>query len=200
MHPTHRRLPRSLLSLGLLALFSASGLAAPKPAKSELRKAERNASTDATDAKVSKREEKLAAKAAGTDAADAESPILTRLRKRLEVTDDAEWAVIAARITKVEELRRPVAPAGNGARDLAATGDKVKRNARAGASANPEFDALRAAVVDQSTDAEIKARLARAHEVYQQREAQLEKAQADLRAVLTVRQEAVVVMFGLLPP
>ena len=31
-------------------------------------------------------------------------------------------------------------------------------------------------------------------------EAQLLKAQADLRAVLTVRQEAIIVMAGLLPP
>jgi hypothetical protein len=49
-------------------------------------------------------------------------------------------------------------------------------------------------------DAEIKARLARVHEVYVQDGARLAKAQEELRAVLTIRQEAVAVMAGLLPP
>lgn len=53
---------------------------------------------------------------------------------------------------------------------------------------------------DKLPDAEIKSRLDRAHEVQQQKEAQLARAQADLRAVLTVRQEAVAVLAGLLPP
>jgi N-formylglutamate amidohydrolase len=77
--------------------------------------------------------------------------------------------------------------------------DKPKRKT-GGVSANPELDALRSAVGDQFPDAEIKARLARAHDAYLQRVAQLTQAQADLRAVLTVRQEAVAVMAGLLPP
>ena len=53
---------------------------------------------------------------------------------------------------------------------------------------------------DKLTDAEIRLRLARAHEVHEQHQAKLAQAQASLRAVLTVRQEAVAVTYGLLPP
>ena len=48
-------------------------------------------------------------------------------------------------------------------------------------------------------DGEIKARLDRLREVRKENEAKLAKAQEDLRAVLTVRQEAIAVMYGLLP-
>jgi hypothetical protein len=68
-----------------------------------------------------------------------------------------------------------------------------------GRAANPELDALRTAVTDNMPDAEIKARLDRLREVRKQNEAKLAKAQEDLRAVLTVRQEAMAVMTGLLP-
>ena len=43
-------------------------------------------------------------------------------------------------------------------------------------------------------------RLARVHEIYLRKEADLRKAQGELRAVLTIRQEAIAVMAGLLPP
>jgi hypothetical protein len=48
-------------------------------------------------------------------------------------------------------------------------------------------------------DAEIKLRLDRVRETRKANEAKLSKAQEDLRAVLSVRQEAVAVVFGLLP-
>ena len=68
-----------------------------------------------------------------------------------------------------------------------------------GRAANPELDALRTAVTDKMPDAEIKARLDHYREVRKDNEAKLAKAQEDLRAVLTVRQEAMAVMYGLLP-
>ena len=45
----------------------------------------------------------------------------------------------------------------------------------------------------------MKSRLERLREVRKQNEAKVAKAQEELRAVLSVRQEAVAVMFGLLP-
>jgi hypothetical protein len=130
-------------------------------------------------------------------AEDPQARILSKLREQLEVTDDAEWELIAERITKVGELRRGLASGGG--RSAALVNDKNKRSARSG-SDRPEQDALRAALTAKLPDAEIKARLARVHEVYMQDEAKLAKAQGELRAVLTVRQEAVAVMAGLLPP
>jgi hypothetical protein len=130
---------------------------------------------------------------------DAQARVLTKLREQLEVTDDAEWDVIGERILKVNELRQTVAAGAAGAKTAMAMSEKSKRSSR-GSSAHPEQDALRSAVVDKLPDAEIKMRLARAHDVHQRNLAKLAKAQDELRAVLTVRQEAVAVIAGLLPP
>lgn len=59
--------------------------------------------------------------------------------------------------------------------------------------------ALSTAVRDKLPDAEIKSRLDRLRETRKDSEAKLTKAQEELRAVLSVRQEAVAVVFGLLP-
>lgn len=134
------------------------------------------------------REEKRELKLAGGDSpardAGAESGRgLARLREALRVADDAEWAVISARIAAVQA-------AGAGPKDK-------------GKPAGPERtaqDALRTAVRDGLPDAELRLRLARAHELHREREARLARARAELRAVLTVRQEAVAVLAGLLEP
>ncbi|MFZ9745055.1 MAG: hypothetical protein ACO3G4_00315 [Opitutaceae bacterium] len=131
-----------------------------------------------------KRELKLAggekpAREPGAETARA----LTRLREAMRVPDDAEWAVISERIVAVQA-------AGAGAKD------KPKP---VGAERATQ-DALRSAVRDGLPDAEVRLRLARAHELYLEREARLARARAELRAVLTVRQEAVAVLAGLLDP
>jgi hypothetical protein len=69
---------------------------------------------------------------------------------------------------------------------------------RFGGQPDPELDGLRAAITDKLPDAEIKARLARLRDARKQNEAKLDQAREDLRAVLSVRQEAVLVMAGLL--
>lgn len=63
---------------------------------------------------------------------------------------------------------------------------------------SPEQTALTQAVTDKLPDAEIKARLTKLRETRKANEAKLEKAQDELRAVLTVRQEAQAVLMGLL--
>jgi hypothetical protein len=108
---------------------------------------------------------------------------LVRLREAMRVTDDAEWAVIAERIAAVQA-------AGAGPKDKAKPAGP-ERTAQ---------DALRVAVRDGLPDAELRLRLARAHELQREREARLARARAELRAVLTVRQEAVAVLAGLLEP
>jgi hypothetical protein len=131
----------------------------------------------------------------------SQEDMLASLRKRMAVTDDAEWSLISARITAVLELRRSAGGGfgggGFGGRGGGASGggDDAARPARA---STPEMDALRTAVTNDLTDAEIKARLARLRDARKQNEAKLDKARADLQAVLTVRQEAVAVLAGLL--
>jgi hypothetical protein len=64
--------------------------------------------------------------------------------------------------------------------------------------ASPELDALRKALDNKASAAETKAKLADLRAARKQKEAELEKAQDNLRAILSVRQEAVAVTLGLL--
>lgn len=173
---------------------------AAKAIKSDKLNLDPEMETEGVAAKPNKKKDNANAKPAAVNVAENEARALAKLRERLAVEEDDEWAVIAERVTKVETLRRSLAVGPNGPRAGAAAGDKAKRNARPAGSTNPEMDALRAAVGDQYPDAEIKSRLARAHETYLRKEADLRKAQGELRAVLTIRQEAIAVMAGLLPP
>jgi hypothetical protein len=139
--------------------------------------------------------------------------LLSSLRERLEVTDDEEWKLISERISKVNDLRRNSAGAAFGGiaafagRGSQTGGDRGSNNgggggdrgSRGGRGGSPEITALQTAVRDKLPDAEIKARLDRVRETRKENEAKLAKAQEDLRAVLSLRQEATAVMFGLLP-
>jgi hypothetical protein len=132
-----------------------------------------------------------------------------RLREQFGVTDDAEWTLISERLTKLSEIRRsagggmgrggPGGPGGGPGGPGGGPGGPSSRGGRGSPSGNPEQDSLRAAIMDKLPDAEVKSRLERLREVRKQNEAKVSKAQEELRAVLSVRQEAVAVMFGLLP-
>jgi hypothetical protein len=63
---------------------------------------------------------------------------------------------------------------------------------------NPEVEALQKAIEAKASPDEIKAKLARLRESRKEKEAKLEKAQEDLKQVLSAKQEAVAVMAGLL--
>ena len=141
------------------------------------------------------------------DPQEMQARMLNAVRERLEITDDEEWKVISARIAKVNELRRsagggfggfigrgPGGPGGPGG-----GGGDTGRGPRGGGGNNPELAALSTALRDKLPDAEIKSRLERVREKRRESEASLAKAQEELRAVLSVRQEAVAVVFGLLP-
>ena len=104
---------------------------------------------------------------------------------------------ILERINRVNESRSALWKGSSSGKPGPVIADKGKKSSR---SANPEQDALRYAVRDNLPDAEVKARLARARHVHEQAEARLAQAQSDLRAVLSLRQEAVAVLAGLLPP
>jgi len=63
---------------------------------------------------------------------------------------------------------------------------------------NPELDALRQAIQNNASSADLKAKMAQLREVRKKKEADLEKAQEDLRQILSVRQEAIAMTMGLL--
>lgn len=125
--------------------------------------------------------------------------MMAQLKEQLGVTDDAEWSLITERIEKINELRRStMVGMGFGMRGMGGQGGQGNRN-RGGQVSNAEAESLQSAVKDNAPDAEIKARLTRLREVRKENTAKLEKAQEDLRSVLSVKQEAIVVLMGLIP-
>ena len=158
----------------------------------------REATGDDPGVKPKKRDDNSDSGRTKANPADAQARVLDRLREKLDVTDDTEWALIMERMTTIDEIRRTLWTSSASSRGPLPGTEKNKR--KSGSSGNPERDALRSAVSDNLPDAEIKSRLARAHEIHRRNEARLAQAQANLRAVLSIRQEAVVVMAGILPP
>jgi len=138
---------------------------------------------------------------------EMQTRMMNALRERLEVPDDEEWKLISDRVLKVSELRRSTGagvggfagrgPQGGSDRGSGGGGDQGRGPRPGGGS--PELAALSSAVRDKLPDAEIKTRLERLRESRKDNEAKLSKAQEELRAVLSVRQEAIAVVFGLLP-
>ncbi len=139
---------------------------------------------------------------------DAQARMLTGLRERFEITNDEEWGLISKRLAAVMEVRRTAGggpgggfpgggrggpPPGGGGADAGGRGGRGTR------PSNPEAAALQAAITDNLPEAEIKSRLERVREARRDNEAKLLKAQEDFRALLSVKQEATAVLFGLLP-
>jgi len=144
---------------------------------------------------------------------DMQARMLTSLRERFEVTDDEEWKLIAQRLAAVMEQRRTAAgggmggmfgrggPPGGGGGGTGGGQDpnRTSRGGRGTGASNSEVTLLSNAVRDKLPDAEIKSRLERVREVRRENELKLAKAQEEFRAVLSVRQEALAVVSGLLP-
>ena len=136
---------------------------------------------------------------------DMQARMLTALRERFAVTDDAEWGLISKRLTAVMEIRRTTGGGGGGFPGGGRggpppggdTGGRGGRGTRT--SSNPEIAALQAAITDNLPETEIKSRLERVREARKDAETKLLKAQEDLRALLSVKQEATAVLSGLLP-
>jgi hypothetical protein len=136
-----------------------------------------------------------------------------RLREQFGVTDDAEWKIIEGKIQNVTEARR-MAGGGMGfggmggfagRRGGGEPADRGGQGARRGPGGpgfggppSAEVEELRKAIEAKAPADEIKAKLAKVREARKANEAKLEAAQEELRKVLSVRQEAVAVMSGLL--
>jgi Spy/CpxP family protein refolding chaperone len=137
--------------------------------------------------------------------------ILEAHRKTLSVTKDAEWEVISPKLMRVAQLKLDAHAAdvrslfhgigmsddvydGNSLttpHDAVLTGDLRMRP-------DPAEDALKKALADQAPIAELDAAVAKVQAVRQQKQAEMTKAQSDLREVLTPRQAAVMVSRGIL--
>jgi hypothetical protein len=140
---------------------------------------------------------------------------LTRDRDDLEVKDDAEWKIISPLVQKVRDAERKVIAdrmsgimgrfRGGGGGDTSGGGDNNggSRRTRGGGGgffgeASPESDTLKKAVDGKASNSEMKAAIAKFQEARKANEAALQKAQDDLRKVLSVRQEGIATLNGLL--
>jgi len=134
------------------------------------------------------------------DPAQFQQRMMERTKESLEITDDSEWKAIEPLVQKVMDARREQM-AGNfrgfrrGGRG--GEGDRGPRGGMFGAP-SPEAEALQKAIDAKASNSELKAALAKYEASRKAKQAALEKAQADLRKVLTPRQEAIAAMEGLL--
>jgi len=124
-----------------------------------------------------------------------------RLKEELGATDD-EWGVLQPRIEKVRQLERDASTRGS-------RFGRRSRNNNADPAANPsnqnpspvqeKAQALRQLLADKSSSAEaIKTAVAELRDAKAKAHADLKKAQDELRDLLTPRQEAVLIMAGML--
>ncbi|MCC6819194.1 MAG: hypothetical protein IT579_00550 [Verrucomicrobia subdivision 3 bacterium] len=138
------------------------------------------------------------------DPAEMQKRMMERYKEQLEITDDTEWKAIEPMIQKVAETRlQTMGGMGRGmfgGRGNRGGGDNAGGGPRGGGfgQANPAADALQKAIEAKASNAEMKAALAKYIESRKAKQAALEKAQADLRKVLTPRQEAIAALNGLL--
>jgi hypothetical protein len=150
------------------------------------------------------------------DPAQFRQRMTERLREQMDIKDDAEWKAIEGQINKVMDAQRDVLAGrfsgfrssrsgGSGGSSsstdsTSTSSDQSSQRRRGGFGGEPsaEVEALRKAIDDKAPADEIKAKLAAVKKFNKDKQKKLEQAQSDLRAVLSVRQEAVAVLNGLL--
>jgi hypothetical protein len=145
------------------------------------------------------------------DPAQMQQRMLERYKEVLEVTKDDEWNVLQPLVQKVMAARRDTFGFGGmgrgmfgGRRGGGATPDQgaAAGGMRRGGfgQPSPEAEALQKAIEAKASTAEIKAALGKFVEAGKAKTEQLKAAQEELRKVLTVRQEAIAHLNGLLSP
>jgi hypothetical protein len=158
------------------------------------------------------------------DPAQFQQRMNERIKETLKATDE-EWAVIQPLLEKVQTKQRDAraggfggggmlgggrrgqggqggqgaAPGAQQPADQNNQGNQQGRGNRGGGATSPEADALRTALENDSTSADdIKAKLTALRESRKKAQGELEQARADLEKVLTAKQEATLVLMGVL--
>jgi hypothetical protein len=139
------------------------------------------------------------------DPAQMQQRIMDNYRQQLNFTNDTEWSAVQPLVQKVTDARMAVGM-GGGMRGM------FGRNRGGGGGGgggfgggnnpfnqpNPERDALQQALDDNAPAAQVKALLEKYQAAQKAKQAKLAAAQADLRKVLSVPQEAQATLLGLL--
>jgi hypothetical protein len=141
------------------------------------------------------------------DPAQFRQRMMDRLKEQLEVSDDSEWTAIQPMVQAVMDARMAAMSGmgrgmfggprrgGGGGGDNG--GDQPRRN-QFGPPPSAEAEALQKAIEAKAPKAEIKAAMEKFVAYRKAKQAELEKAQDNLRKVLTSRQEAIATLNGLL--
>jgi hypothetical protein len=127
---------------------------------------------------------------------------LDSMRVTLAVTNDDEWSVISPRLVKViqlkaEEQAEEVVNMVGGMAGNRAGGVRAAVTAL-GVENDPATLALTKAITDEAPVAELKSTMARYRQARKAKQAEIAGAQAALLAVVSVRQEAILLSNGLL--
>jgi Spy/CpxP family protein refolding chaperone len=140
----------------------------------------------------------------GFDPAQFMQRRMDRVHEQMGVTNDTEWNVIEGRLQKVFEAQAAMfgfRGRGGGGRQNGGGGDNAGGGGGRrgfGGPPSPELESLQNAVENNAPTAQIKAAMEKLRAARKAKEAELVKAQDDLKAILTVKQEAVAVSNGLI--
>ena len=140
------------------------------------------------------------------DPAQRQQDRLNQLKTDLEIKDDAEWNELQPRIKKVMDAEQQVV--GDRMRGMFRRnrgGDNNQPGDQGGSrrggmfgTPSPEYEALQKAIEAKAPKAEIKAAMEKFVASRKAKQAEMEKAQDELRKVLTSRQEAILTLNGVL--
>jgi hypothetical protein len=127
--------------------------------------------------------------------------MMRRVQDGLGITNDTEWTAIQPLVQKLMDAQR--AARGNMGRMFGGRGGRGGGGGGGGGGAfgqqpDPAADALQQAIDDNAPAAQVKALLEKYQASQKTKQAALIAAQADLRKVLTVRQEAAATLMGLI--
>jgi len=122
--------------------------------------------------------------------------MLDRYQEQLGFTNDVEWDAVKPLVQKVTEAQM----AARSSQMRSMFGGRSRGGSGGSSSmtpANPEYDALRKAIDDNAPASQIKDLLAKYRNAQKAKQAKLEAAQADLKKILTSKQEAEATLLGL---
>jgi hypothetical protein len=126
------------------------------------------------------------------------------LREQMGVTNDADWSLIEEKINAVTKARAVVMADSGIGRMMGMGGMRGGRLGGGGGfqamfgQPSPESQALQQSVDSDAPAAQIRDLLTKFRAAHKEKQAALVKAQDDLRSVLTIRQEGIALLRGLL--
>jgi hypothetical protein len=139
------------------------------------------------------------------DPAQMQQRMMERYKETLEITSDSDWKAIQPLVEKVMTAQREsmMGRFGGMMGRRGGMGGPGGQGGPGGGGQAPELQGamgeLQKAVEGKASNAELKSVIAKVAEERKAKEANVAKAQETLRQVLSVRQEALAVLNGLLP-